>query len=362
MTNTTISMFIQTRLRINHYPTYRALKANLKRGLFSIIIASHLPIQAHADILEPIAQISEYVLSDEVMSERAEKLNVEESNLNTEDGEINSMNNIEVADGEMIHLENVENSLMDENMDEGNEQLLKQDIHMDKNSVQIDEITDNHYLVELGVNFLLPIAVNHLNRIETPFIQPEIKTSSEAVIEIEGNVLYVLVNHNEPVSLFITESNQSHRAISLTLVAKRIPPRTVTLEILNLDNIAHKQWTTYPKDIKSKDYISNLKTILTAVARNELPSGYTQRRTQLTQDLVLCYQLGVDHGLSDAITLIGEELIVYITKVTNLTQEQVSLNEASCKGFLVKAISFFPYQKLQPGQSTEMFVVTNRAK
>jgi len=69
------------------------------------------------------------------------------------------------------------------------------------------------------------VAIDHLNRIVTPFAAPQVRTVSQATTQVDGNAIYVATATEEPVGLFITEAGDSATALSLTLAPRHIPPR-----------------------------------------------------------------------------------------------------------------------------------------
>jgi hypothetical protein len=84
-------------------------------------------------------------------------------------------------------------------------------------------------LVSPGTTAIVEVAIDHLNRIVTPFTSPQVRTVSRATTQVDGNAIYVATASEEPVSLFITEAGDTAMAISLTLAPRHIPPREVRL-------------------------------------------------------------------------------------------------------------------------------------
>jgi hypothetical protein len=83
--------------------------------------------------------------------------------------------------------------------------------------------------VSPGTTAIVEVAIDHLNRIVTPFASPQVRTVSRATTQVDGNAIYVATASEEPVSLFITEAGDTATAISLTLAPRHIPPREVRL-------------------------------------------------------------------------------------------------------------------------------------
>ena len=80
-----------------------------------------------------------------------------------------------------------------------------------------------------GTTAIVEVAIDHLNRIVTPFSAPQVRTVSPATTQVDGNAVYVATANEDPVSLFITEKGDTATAISLTLAPRHIPPREVRL-------------------------------------------------------------------------------------------------------------------------------------
>lgn len=79
---------------------------------------------------------------------------------------------------------------------------------------------------------IMPMAMGHLNRIETPFSDPMVRSAAAAdamTIEFDQNFVYVAVT--QPVTLFIHEKGYPDPAIVVSLVPQRIAPRQVRVTL-----------------------------------------------------------------------------------------------------------------------------------
>ena len=83
--------------------------------------------------------------------------------------------------------------------------------------------------VSPGTTAIVEVAIDHLNRLVTPFVSPQVRTVSPATTQVDGSAVYVATASEDPVSLFITEAGDTATAISLTLAPRHIPPREVRL-------------------------------------------------------------------------------------------------------------------------------------
>ena len=76
----------------------------------------------------------------------------------------------------------------------------------------------------------IDIASNDIVRIVTPFAAPRVVTTSEVDIQRSQNVLYVLPDQNEPISMFVTDGESEADALSLVLKPKEGGKREVYFE------------------------------------------------------------------------------------------------------------------------------------
>lgn len=83
-----------------------------------------------------------------------------------------------------------------------------------------------------GQTVMLQMSVGHLNRIETPFSQPVIKTSQPPEVlktEFEENFVYVTLT--QPSTLFVHENGHPDPVIAVSLIPMKILPRQVKIEL-----------------------------------------------------------------------------------------------------------------------------------
>ncbi|NEX23795.1 hypothetical protein G3480_26620, partial [Thiorhodococcus mannitoliphagus] len=73
----------------------------------------------------------------------------------------------------------------------------------------------------IGVNLILEIAIDHLNRILTPFPNPQVRTVSDASTRVDGSAIYVATGNETPVTLFVSDASDPNHALSLTLAPRR---------------------------------------------------------------------------------------------------------------------------------------------
>lgn len=219
---------------------------------------------------------------------------------------------------------------------------------------------DSVIVMEQGVNQIVPIAVEHPNRIVTPFNRPEIESvvdESVTTIETKGNVAYVSTATDRPVTLFITEKGDQSRALSLTLVPQRIPPRELFLHLP--DNVGYAMARSNEEAQKweeSQPYIQTIRSVFRSIALGEVPQGYSMTRIPSNMRLPSCNAAGLGFDFSQGQVLMGHNFSVLVGVATNVSSQPIEFREAVCGSWDVAAVASWPLNVLEPGQKTEVYV------
>lgn len=87
-----------------------------------------------------------------------------------------------------------------------------------------------------GSHFVSRNCFSHSNRLVTPFPHPRVMFSDVAgaggdecsLVCVRENVIYVAPERVQPLTMFITEKDAQARAMSLTLIPRRIPLREMS--------------------------------------------------------------------------------------------------------------------------------------
>jgi conjugal transfer pilus assembly protein TraK len=136
--------------------------------------------------------------------------------------------------------------------------------------------------VSPGTTAIVEVAIDHLNRIVTPFTSPQVRTVSRATTQVDGNAIYVATASEEPVSLFITEAGDTATTISLTLAPRHIPPREVRLVltggVVPVRTAAPAIKPPRPVVRNDQPYVEHIASAFRALAQNRVPVGYGLRK------------------------------------------------------------------------------------
>jgi conjugal transfer pilus assembly protein TraK len=213
--------------------------------------------------------------------------------------------------------------------------------------------------VRPGIVEVIPIALHHLNRIRTPFSDPEVETVNETVmIEAKGSVIYVSTDVRDPISLFVTERGQPDLALSLQLMPARIPQIETSLEIPGLSLSALPGEPRAAEDWElDQPYVETLSELMATLARQEVPTGYGMKAFGAEDALHLpacAFPPGI--VVRPAQIVIGSNLIAVIAEVRNEGPMQVVLDESACGSAGVLAVAAYPHLTLDRGQSTELYI------
>lgn len=232
--------------------------------------------------------------------------------------------------------------------------------------------TRQDVVVSNGANVLIPISRGQINRIVTPFEDPQIQTVSEAELEVANNVVYVTPTDDMPVTMFITPQDDEGVAISLTLLPQSIPPIQANLlftqavpgsatgangEAVNaLGGVGYrgqaKRWE------RSQPFMDTLREMMRDLAMGNLPRGYTFADMPTGTRIPSCNQAGVNYDFSNAQFILGHDFRIFIAVAENQSSQNMEVSHAACTHPNRAAVAVWPHEILEPGQKTEVFLVT----
>jgi conjugal transfer pilus assembly protein TraK len=207
-----------------------------------------------------------------------------------------------------------------------------------------------------GVNLLVEIAIDHLNRLLTPFPHPQVRTVAEATTSVDGSAIYVATVSETPVTLFISDVSDPNQALSLTLAPRRIPPREIRLVLTDpLPSPTSPRTPTGPAGA-APDPVAGITEAMRALAREEIPMGYGLRPAT-RGETVTCAQLGLETRRGQVLE--GGELWLVTALARNTTDAQLEIEERTCRADVTGetvAVAAWPRVWLAPGERVELYV------
>ncbi len=216
--------------------------------------------------------------------------------------------------------------------------------------------------LEPGKNYDYGVAVGHINRIVTPFAKPSLRTTSTASTSIEGSIVYVATQSEDPIGLFIFDESQPELAISLTLVPQSMPSVSTTVSLKGWAGpVAGNRRAANPSQAIAFEgqhpYLQTLTGMLKELAQGNVPDGYgfEALRPDVAAAAPACAMPGIH--VEPRQLIVGGSFVAYVAKATNHGFVPADIREDLCRGGNLRAVASWPYNQLAPGQSTELYLV-----
>jgi len=231
---------------------------------------------------------------------------------------------------------------------------------------------------------IMPMATGHLNRIETPFSDPMVRTSADpSALNVEFDQNFVYVSVTQPVTLFIHEKGHPDPAIVVSLVPQLIAPRQVKITLppsimtqvkkngaaQRSSNAAEKKATfTGPKANSSGIRREPSKTAATntvahliqTFAQGRVPRNFKQIALDGYAAASFCKNnSGVRFSFRQGAVVASKDYIIVRGMVTST--RKVTLDERDCaKHPETLAVAFSPRTIVSPEHPTDFFVLIRR--
>lgn len=204
---------------------------------------------------------------------------------------------------------------------------------------------------------VINVSASLMNRIATPFLSPKEIDNQKKDFDVkkEGESFYITMKSANPVSLYVTGNTPNDPVISLTLVPKKMPPQTITLQ---LDKPLAGVGPNGSSDDKAPDnnvYTDQIRYALREVALGKVPEGFSEGdlpRSVAQMGQIAAYPLA---------RYSGPKYDIFRYRVQALT-DNVELDETAFYSEGVRAVSFFPNSSLRRGESTEVYVVSDKTE
>lgn len=238
-------------------------------------------------------------------------------------------------------------------------------------------MNENHVIrMQPGENVFIPIAVNHPNRILTPFRNPQVvsttltsgsKSGECGEICVRDSVVYISTDKTYPVTAFITEAGREDIALSVTMMPRQVPPREVKLtvpdevmETLRLGGSSSGGSRQAAAWEASQPYVETLRTAFRTVALGNVPQGYALRKVKSRDALPVCNHPGLEFDFANGQIVEGHNLSIHVGVMKNVADTPVEFREQRCGGWRIAAVTSWPLKVLKPGQATEVYVAVKR--
>lgn len=203
------------------------------------------------------------------------------------------------------------------------------------------------------------IAKGKLNRIVTPYTDPKVLTVDNVETKVDGSVVYVATDSEEPISLFISDGESGGiNATSLQLIPRDM---SVAVEIkIEGDNskAASDMGSTRSGAMFRNDtpYIADIKSIMQNMGKQQIPQGFTlEEVTDEIRYMTICHNPNLTFTAGQLLSGHDSRIIVMIAQNKGLVPSM--FEESSCAGENIMAVSAWPKVRLEVGEKTEVYIL-----
>ena len=202
----------------------------------------------------------------------------------------------------------------------------------------------------------------HLNRIVTPFSAPQIRTIDQADIRIEGSVIYLSSQQEDPFVVYITPHDSEAHALSLLVTLLDVPPKEIQLSLSNQwqQKISHNKEVARHFE-EASDYQQTVTEVLSRLVKGQIPEGYELSNIHKSNGQP-CQQQGLVFDFSRGQQIQGHHFHVLIGTAKNDTDKPVLFHERNCQSNTTAAVAMWPKNTLYPGQRRELFILSAQAE
>lgn len=230
---------------------------------------------------------------------------------------------------------------------------------------------------------IMPMATGHMNRIETPFKDPMVRTSADAsaaTFEFDQNFIYVTVT--QPSTLFIHENGHPDPVIVVSLVPQRIAPRQVKITVPPSMQEAIKKNGAAAAAARSgekpraatgpaansrgvrratppKEATNTVAHMVQAFAQGRMPKGFVPITLEGFQTDTFCQGGNVRYSFTQGRAVASNEYI--IVRGMAQSSSQVEMDERWCARHPeTLAVAFTPRTIINKDNPTDFVVIIHR--
>jgi conjugal transfer pilus assembly protein TraK len=221
----------------------------------------------------------------------------------------------------------------------------------------------NDFVVRSGVTEIIKIPKNFLTRMMTPFAKPEAKSVNDVEVEVVGSTLYVTPTSDQPIGLFVYDTEDPTRAMTLQLIPQEIPQRDISLQLVGTRPGASDGRGGSGKgalggqigDRGTQPYTTGVVELMADMAKGRIPTGFTMAKPVGNE--ADCIIPGVKAVVAQLVD--GQRRKVAVMILENQSNAAIEINEQACYRNGVVGVSVWPYPVIQPGQQTEAYILMN---
>lgn len=209
-----------------------------------------------------------------------------------------------------------------------------------------------------GENHQIKVSQDYPNLIIPPFKDPSIKGTTDVMEFVRNHANIIVDMHGKKTGwMSITDNNNpTGTPISLTLIpVKNLKSQTI---VVSLGKNAQADRTGVAKRNAGDEYVSKINGVFHDVISGRIPSGYSVRPL----NSAFAMEIGIKVVPVEMYSSYEDDIYRY--RLTNTTGRVVRLTEENFGRFSpnVKSVLIFPNMLLQPGQTTDVMIMTGKGR
>ncbi|QIR16444.1 TraK domain-containing protein [Shewanella aestuarii] len=225
-----------------------------------------------------------------------------------------------------------------------------------------------------GENIAVAVAAGLMNRIKTNFQMVAVRTSDEeSIIEASDGYIYITINSMSPVGLMVYEEGLPETAISLVLQPDNSPPAMVNVDVKltpaqyykaterkrERDRLEKIEQANQLDEVHAtaSNYIERIKGMLTPIARNGIPKGFTES-VEIPATMVKPCSVAIRQKTAQR--YVGSREYIDVVVMYNHTNYDYQIKEEQCLSRDALAVALVDQSILPPGYSTEVYIVRDK--
>lgn len=210
-----------------------------------------------------------------------------------------------------------------------------------------------------GVNEVVKLSSNFINRIATPFKKPLIVEMTKSKSKVVGSDVYYMPEGKQPVGLFIIDAENKNQSISLTVMpTANIPGQNVMVKVEDLravDDLAPGAGKTKSGiPAQETEYVGFLRNIMTQAVRGKI-QGFSA--VPLEGGVA---KIG-EAEVTPEFVFSGSSMDIYRYRLNNKAGRTLDLSETAFYRKGVRAVSFFPRLSLESGEAGYVFIAADKS-
>ena len=220
--------------------------------------------------------------------------------------------------------------------------------------------------VNVGELQMLQLSSLHMNRLITPFTDPEIITTDQEKFthDVRGNSIYFQPVDDSRSLLYIRETGPEDPVMQLAIAGQGVVPRQIALEFSDgthfPPNGSKNRRDNGEMDMAASSIMQQVRAEFTTVAQMGIPDGFTlvSRNAALPEFCV--NHNGAQFTFAGGQKLSGADYDIFVGIVSNQTASDIRLDETWCSSESVMAVAFWEDVLLSPGHESEVYVAARQ--